>query len=319
MSAFTKMMGWDQIKEDASMMKDQGDQLMGFGSNMFNRGAGFLSGKGDWYDNAMKSFDRRQADMWGQTGRNIQRGYASKGAGGGFADLINENMTSTQRFGEGSSGFFRDLYTKGADMGIRLQTGAQGFTGQASQAYSKGADLSKARSDISTGLLNSAIGLGGGLLAQSMASKGSERLASIMMGNDPAKAVASSKPSLWGRAKGLLGFEADKAPLFGEWDSAVKKREAFNKQMQNFRVGETTGVNRLSLPNMDKASSMLPGGWKRQIMDSDAWKRSMTPGPPEPGAGWYGATGNANSYSGYRAPDQNQGGFWSWLTGRRGG
>ena len=294
MSAFTKMMGWDQIKEDASMMKDQGDQLMGMGTNMFDRGAGFLSGKGDWYDSAMKSFDRRQADMWGQTGRNIQRGYASKGAGGGFADLINANMTSTQRFGEGSSGFFANL-------------------------YSKGADLSKARSDISTGLLNSAIGLGGGLLAQSMASKGSERLANIMMGNDPAKAVASSKPSLWGRAKGLLGFEADKAPLFGEWDSAVKKREAFNKQMQNFRVGETTGVNRLSLPNMDKASSMLPGGWKRQIMDSDAWKRSMTPGPPEPGAGWYGATGNANSYSGYRAPDQNQGGFWSWLTGNRKG
>ena len=187
MSAFTKMMGWDQIKEDASMMKGQGDQLMSLGRGMYNRGSGFLSGKGDWYDNAMSTFMRNQRDTQGQAGRNITRGFASKGASGGFADLINANMSSAQRLGEGSSGFFSQLYRQGADIGTRLQIGAQGYTGQANQAYSKGADLSKARSDISTGLLNSAIGLGGGLLAQGMASKGSERIANIMMGNDPAK------------------------------------------------------------------------------------------------------------------------------------
>jgi hypothetical protein len=210
MSAFTKMMGWDQIKEDASMMKGQGDELMTMGSGMYDRGSDFLSGKGDWYDNAMSTFMRNQRDTQGQAGRNVMRGFASKGAGGGFAGLINANMNSAQRLGEGSSGFFSNLYQKGADMGVRLQTGAQGYTGQANQAYSKGADLSKARSDISTGLLNSAIGLGGGLLMQNMANKGALGIAETMMGGAGQATAAVS--SSGGGGKGLMKTLGSVAP-----------------------------------------------------------------------------------------------------------
>ena len=193
MSAFTKMMGWDQIKEDASMMKGQGRQLMGMSSDMFGRGKGFLSGKGEWYDNAMQSFGRSHMDAAGATGRNITRNFAAKGAGGGFASLINQNMQSQQRMGEASSGFFSGLYRQGAQIGSDLQRGAQGFSGQANQALSKGADLSKSRSDISTGILNQALGIGGGMLMQDQQYKNTGNLISKMMGGGgPATAVSSS-------------------------------------------------------------------------------------------------------------------------------
>jgi|10_taG_2_1085330.scaffolds.fasta_scaffold10674_3 hypothetical protein len=304
MSAFTKMMGWDKISENASMMRGQGDELMTMGKGMYDKGSGFLSGKGDWYDNAMSTFMRSQRDSQGQAGRNVMRGFASKGAEGGFAGLINANMNSAQRYGEGSAGFFSNLYQKGADMGVRLQTGAQGYTGQANQAYSKGADLDKSRSDISTGLLNSAIGLGGGLLMQNMANKGSLDIAQTMMGKDPAKAVAGtgSKPSWFTRLGNKLGMGPEKAPLYGEWGSDVNKRNKFNKQMKDQNpFNKDWGNIRLKLPSMDKASDMLPGGWKRQITDSPQWQALLNPGSPEPGAGWYGAGGNDNSYSGYRS------------------
>ena len=289
MSSFTKMMGWDQIKEDASMMKGQGQELMGMSRDMFGRGKGFLSGKGEWYDSAMQSFNRSHMDTAGATGRNITRNFAAKGAGGGFAGLINQNMQSQQRMGEASSGFFSGLYRQGAQIGSDLQRGSQGFSGQANQALSKGADLSKARSDISTGLLNSAIGLGGGLLAQGMANKGGMAIANTMMGN-PASAAASSKPGLFKRGMNLLGFNqggggsGDGMPFA---QGAMNHMTNLTKPTGGFGSMPQIDTGRFSLDNRrnDGASNMLPGGWMRQITDWQKSNRGFE--PPEPGAGNY--------------------------------
>jgi len=288
MSAFTKMMGWDQIKEDASMMKGQGRQLMGMSSDMFGRGKGFLSGKGEWYDNAMQSFGRSHMDAAGATGRNITRNFAAKGAGGGFASLINQNMQSQQRMGEASSGFFSGLYRQGAQIGSDLQRGAQGFSGQANQALSKGADLSKSRSDISTGLLNSAIGLGGGLLMQGMANKGAMGIANTMMGN-PASAASSSKPGLLKRGLGLLGFGGGQGDQGGGpfAQGAMNHISNLTRPTGGFGSMPQIDTGRFSLDNRrnDGASNMLPGGWMREITDWQKANRGFE--PPEPGAGNY--------------------------------
>ena len=306
MSAFTKMMGWDQIKEDASMMKDQGQQLMGMSSDMFGRGKGFLTGKGDWYDNAMKSFGRSHMDAAGATGRNITQNFAAKGAGGGFASLINQNMGSQQRLGEASSGFFSGLYRQGAQIGSDLQRGAQGFSGQANQAFSKGADLSKSRSDISTGLLNSAIGLGGGLLMQGMANKGAMGIAQTMMGGTgQATAAASSSgggggfmqklasaaPALLGgggsgstMASGIMGMKPT-GPYAGSGPPAPA--HSFQgipmNQRTNYQRGNPSVSNLLQsgiIGGDFGASGNMYGGYNQGVNTNNPWNEQLDPYGP---------------------------------------
>lgn len=297
MSMLSKAMGWDQIKEDASMMKGQGQELMGYASDMFGRGKGFLTGKGDWYDNAMQSFGRTHMDAAGATGRNITQNFAAKGAGGGFASLINQNIGSQQRLGEASSGFFSGLYRQGAEIGANLQRSSQGFTGQATQAMSKGADLSKSHSDIATGLLNSTIGLAGGLGMQSLANKGAMGIANTMMGN-PASAAASSKPGLLKRGLGLLGFGGNNNPT----NMPMPNMDYINQRVSQLKGAinpmDMLGNNpmqRFSLDNTrnEGPRNMLPGGWMREITDWQDWK-SKNRGfePPEPGAGNYSSWQN---------------------------
>jgi len=192
----SKAMGWDQLKDDSIMMKGQGDTLMAQMRDMYGMGKGLLSGTGQFYDSAMKSFTRDTTDAMAQNARNITRNFAAKGAGGGFADMINANQTSSGRLGEARQGFFSNLYSKGAQIGAGVMQGSQGFSGQAGQAYNRSTQLNEKRSDIATGFLNQAIGLAGGFGMQNLVGKQTEGLIGQIMGTGTAaKASATSQIS----------------------------------------------------------------------------------------------------------------------------
>jgi hypothetical protein len=243
----SKAMGWDQLKDDSIMMKGQGDTLMAQMRDMYGMGKGLLSGTGQFYDSAMKSFTRDTTDAMAQNARNITRNFAAKGAGGGFADMINANQTSSGRLGEARQGFFANLFSKGAQIGAGVMQGSQGFSGQAGQAYNRSTQLNEKRSDIATGLLNSTIGLVGGMGMQNLANRGAMDVAKTMMGQKvPAKASMLSRmgSKLGGVAKKIFGSETG-LPV-----ADLTEYNKIKSQASSVLSPITGGSGRLSLPGM---------------------------------------------------------------------